>query len=116
MKTCIQCKDSKELEEFPVRLESKDLHRNTCKVCVLANNRERKQRKILAYNAALKEKVCSNKRCKHRGVMQPLSNFKKRDGCIAYRKRCNDCQDIKYKTSQSFDYSMKAWPIPRGIL
>jgi len=108
----VQCKESKELELVPVRLEAKDLHRNTCKECVLTNNRKRKQAKILAYNATLSEKVCSNNRCLLRGVMQPISNFYQRGGANAYHKRCKVCQDAPKKENEAPYFNDKAWAIP----
>jgi len=49
MKTCTKCKETKALEEFNARKESKDGHTPTCKLCIRARRKQMRDNPAESY-------------------------------------------------------------------
>ena len=96
MKKCTKCNKLKNINEFTIKKDMKDGHRNQCKEC--CNKRYKKKKQPFLYLNGVKclkfMKICS--KC---GKLKMISKFSKekkaRDG---HRNDCNDC---KYKNNKN---------------
>lgn len=90
IKKCNKCNKLKELKEYPVRKDSKDGYRNTCKICNFKYQRKLYKNEIIK---KLYKDSDSEKQCRKCLLVLNISNFGKsnqnRDGLKSY---CRDCK------------------------
>lgn len=86
-KTCIKCKNSKPISDFPLRVDSLDGHRNACFPCEEIRKEAARNRAKIASQILSSEKFCY--KCQ---TSKPITDFSKRgdspDGRRAYCKKC----------------------------
>lgn len=105
MKECVKCKIKKELNEFTIRKNSKDGHRNDCKKCRNIYNKENNKK----YRVNNKELIKENKR-KYREDNKELIKEKSRKYYENNKEAINECKkkytSEKYKNNKLFRLSV----------